>query len=303
MIQVVHQELCELSRDLKLRNEKLQKDSDQLEMLRREVHEGQSQLDQREKQIKKEVHTMIHATIRQKEKQMKQDTQEVIKKYEEVIDQLNKENKRLQTSLKDMVNTNRTLRDQNKRVLQEMDEKDKRIEEYSLQIRQLKDRLDRVKPTVAIQPTVDLDKDVFAQMKKMLNNHPKPTSTVTISVQTDIERESIPATTKTDTAVPPELIRLIHFLLSKLQQSDAEPFFFNAIVTSFESMEQACTIHVTTSPIQKQILQHTNQLLLETIYSNLASLEPIEVCKIDVATYHCQFGVRITGQTSSTEDT
>jgi hypothetical protein len=277
IIQVVHQELCELSRDLKLRNEKLQKDSEHLELLRRQVYDSQAQLDQREKQIKKEVHTMIHATIRQKEKQMKQDTQEVIKKYEEVIDQLNKENKRLQTSLKDMVNTNRTLRDQNKRVLQEMDEKDKRIDEQSLQIRQLKDRLDKVRPTVSIQPTVDLDKDVFAQMKKMLNNHSKPTSTISIGLQTDAAAETTPVKVKSDTPIPAELIRLIHFLLSKLQQSDSEPFFFNAIATSFETMEEACSIHVTTSPIHKQILQHTNQLLLEIIFANLGTLEPFEV--------------------------
>jgi predicted RNase H-like nuclease (RuvC/YqgF family) len=39
-------------------------------------------------------------------------TKELIKKYEDVVEQLNKENKRLQVSLKDMVQTNRNLRDQ-----------------------------------------------------------------------------------------------------------------------------------------------------------------------------------------------
>ena len=52
-----------------------------------------------------------------------------------MVEQLNRENKRLQVSLKEMVATNRLLRDQNKSLTNEVDVKDKRIEELNIAIK------------------------------------------------------------------------------------------------------------------------------------------------------------------------
>lgn len=135
MIQCVHQELCDLSRDLKYRNQKLQQEAKSLENMKKTIEMNKADLESREKQVKKEVHQMIQISIRQKEKQMKLDTEVIVSKYEEAIEQLNKENRRLQTSLKDMVATNRQLRDQNKKSDVDMTEKDKKIAELQSHIK------------------------------------------------------------------------------------------------------------------------------------------------------------------------
>ncbi len=62
--------------------------------------------------MRKEAQAMALAALRQKEDKIKENTSKIVAKYEDALEQLGKENKRLQTSLKDMVSTNRSLRDQ-----------------------------------------------------------------------------------------------------------------------------------------------------------------------------------------------
>lgn len=58
-------------------------------------------------------------------------------KYEQIIEQLNRENKRLQSSLKDMVGANRILRDQNKKQANEIEEKTILVDNQNIQIKQV----------------------------------------------------------------------------------------------------------------------------------------------------------------------
>ena len=81
---------------------------------------------------------MVALKMKKKEQEMKESAKEIVAKYEEALEHLGRENKRLQTSLKDMVSTNRLLRDQNKVMQTESDEKDQKIEELSIQIRQVR---------------------------------------------------------------------------------------------------------------------------------------------------------------------
>lgn len=71
MFRSVHQELCDLSNDLKLKNEKIQQDAKNLEKQRQSLQAEQSALLVQEKRLKKDVQLMVASAIKQKEKQMK----------------------------------------------------------------------------------------------------------------------------------------------------------------------------------------------------------------------------------------
>jgi predicted nucleic acid-binding Zn-ribbon protein len=68
-------------------------------------------LSQRESSFKKDLKDIIARAVASREKQTEQDTAMMIKKYEEMLNQLNRENRRLQASLKDVVAANRGLRE------------------------------------------------------------------------------------------------------------------------------------------------------------------------------------------------
>lgn len=59
----------------------------------------------------------------------------IVKKYEDMLEQLNKENKRLNSSLKGMVSTNRIARDQNKVISTELAISEEQIKQISLQLK------------------------------------------------------------------------------------------------------------------------------------------------------------------------
>lgn len=109
-----------------------------MDLLKKSLEEGQRALDNREKSIKKEAQQLVALKMKKKEQDMKEATKGVVVKYEEALEHLGRENKRLQSSLKDMVSTNRLLRDQNKILQTESDEKDQKIEDLSLQIKQVR---------------------------------------------------------------------------------------------------------------------------------------------------------------------
>lgn len=152
----------------------------------------------------------------------------------------------------------------------------------------MKDRVEKAKPTiVSLDPTGDLDDNMFAQMKKLIHNQSKSVITNSISVQTDPVSESrAPPQESTETyqqetlvssSIPPEIVRFIHYLLCLVHNVNEEPLFFNAIVSSFELLEESCVLHISTPSIFKQILQNTNQLFLQLLFTKLHSLPAFEV--------------------------
>lgn len=115
----IHKELCAVSKDLTARHEKIQEESKKMLHLKQTFQEERLLLEKRERAIKKDVQTMVALALKQKYIELEQGTKVILKKYEDALDQLAKENKRLQVSLRDMVSTNRLLRDQNKKQFQE----------------------------------------------------------------------------------------------------------------------------------------------------------------------------------------
>ena len=69
-------------------------------------------LEKRERGMKKEVQLLVATKMKKTEESLKETSKGLVIRYESALEQLSKENKRLQTSLKDMISTNRILRDQ-----------------------------------------------------------------------------------------------------------------------------------------------------------------------------------------------
>ncbi len=151
----------------------------------------------------------------------------------------------------------------------------------------MKDRVEKAKPTiVSLDPTGDLDENMFAQMKRLINNQSKSAITSSMAVQTDQVETFVPPKESTETyqqenlvasSIPPEIVRFIHYLLCLVNKVNEEPLFFNAIVSSFELLEDSCVLHISTPSIFKQILQNTNQLFLQLLFTKLHTLPAFEV--------------------------
>ncbi|KAI8929689.1 hypothetical protein BC831DRAFT_258537 [Entophlyctis helioformis] len=103
-----------------------------------------------ETRISKEVESLVALRLKQHDLGVKQDAEMIVKRYDDMVEQIGRENKRLQSSLRDLVATNRALRDQNKKMMADMDDKSQRLEETLVLLKQCKERNDRLKTTMAV---------------------------------------------------------------------------------------------------------------------------------------------------------
>ena len=104
--------------------------------MKKQLEEEKKALEKKEKSLKKDAKNLIALNTKKKEEEWKENTKGIVSKYESALEHLGRENKRLQTSLKDMVSTNRLLREQNKAIQRDSDNKDIKIEELGFQIKQ-----------------------------------------------------------------------------------------------------------------------------------------------------------------------
>ena len=78
-------------------------------------------------------------------------------KYEQQIDQLSRDNRRLQNSLKDSTATCRSLREQNKTLLASLNEREQKLDADSVNMKLLRDRNEKLRKNLiaakAIQET------------------------------------------------------------------------------------------------------------------------------------------------------
>ncbi|KAJ3257010.1 hypothetical protein HK103_004994 [Boothiomyces macroporosus] len=281
----VHKELCDLSEDLKARNEKLQKETKELNKLKETIRISQAALEQREKNLNKDLDIMVNAALKQKEKAFRSDTEKIITKYEEAIEQLNKENKRLQNALKEM----------NKRCLSEMEEKDLKLEELSANLKLAKERNERLKSHVrvgssnAAQTVENSDRDMFSQMKKLISKSNSRYEAVNSTAQTEEvtlgqhrnEYFNRNATNLPDISLNASMLSLIQYLLnlrstkSKISgEKKLQNMFIDAITGSFETLEMACRISPDTPSHKKNTLQHIEEMYLELIYDGIKTNLP-----------------------------
>ncbi|KAJ3312047.1 hypothetical protein HDV04_003434 [Boothiomyces sp. JEL0838] len=281
----VHKELCDLSEDLKARNEKLQKETKELNKLKETIRISQAALEQREKNLNRDLDIMVNAALKQKEKAFRSDTEKIITKYEEAIEQLNKENKRLQSALKEM----------NKRCLSEMEEKDLKLEELSTNLKLAKERNERLKSHVrvgssnAAQTVENSDRDMFSQMKKLISKSNSRYEAVNSTAQTEEvtlgqhrnEYFNRNATNLPDISLNASMLSLIQYLLnlrstkSKISgEKKLQNMFIDAITGSFETLEMACRISPDTPSHKKNTLQHIEEMYLELIYDGIKTNLP-----------------------------
>jgi hypothetical protein len=246
VIQTVHQELCELSKDLKNKSTKIQEESMVLSKMKTSLNSQRIELEKKEKMLNADVQQLVAASLKKREAQIKQDTEKIVLKYEDALEQLSKENKRLQTSLKDMVGTSRSLREQNKKIQAEVDQKEAKLEDLTNQLKQAKDRAERLKvitatPTTASRPENLVAQDLFAQMKKIANTQlliPKKTtfaSTQTSEDLSDIDTKIISLKNKVQSS-----LSLIQYLLCQ-NTSQGSRLFFEAINSSFDYIRKECS--------------------------------------------------------------
>ncbi|KAJ3322295.1 hypothetical protein HDV06_003189 [Boothiomyces sp. JEL0866] len=281
----VHKELCDLSDDLKARNEKLQKETKELNKLKESIRISQAALEQREKNLNRDLDMMVNAALKQKEKLFRSDTEKIITKYEDAIEQLNKESKRLQNALKDM----------NKRCLAEMEEKDQKLDELATNLKLAKERNERLKSHVrvgssnAAQTTENSEKDMFSQMKKLISksnsryeavNSTAQTEDVTLSQHRN-NYHSRNTVSLPDIPLNANMLSLIEYLLnlrstkSKISgEKKLQNMFIDAVTGSFEAIELACRISPETPSHQRNMLQHIEELYLELIYDGIKTNLP-----------------------------
>lgn len=124
---------------------------------------------------------------------------------------------------------------------------------------------------------------MFAQMKKIIDANNIRPATTSCGIQTD----SIPAldgliVKGEDTSKTQDInagnIKLIHYLMSKLVgQTGDQTLFFNAIVSSYDVLDKACTIHIASPPALKQIQKNTMEWYLGLIFTEMTKLPEFEV--------------------------
>eukprot|EP00842_Homolaphlyctis_polyrhiza_P005156 jgi/Hompol1/5641/HPOL_004592-RA len=171
-------------REMDLRSRQQQLKSTQLDLNDREssLTRREKRLAEREKLVELDVQRLVADRLKLHDSTIKQDAEVIVKKYDEMLDQLGRENKRLQTTLKELVITNRTLRDQNKKLTLLVDEKERLIDEQAIQTTLLASRNISPVPTKGprtggrvdetashtAQPTTEM----FQQMKKLIMSQP-----------------------------------------------------------------------------------------------------------------------------------
>ncbi|KAI8895393.1 hypothetical protein BC833DRAFT_601456 [Globomyces pollinis-pini] len=311
VFQTVHQELCLLSQDLKTKHAKLVRESNELKLQKQQLDELKASLELRENQLQADVKELVANSIKQKDRQRKIDTETVINKYEDVVDHLTRENKRLQNALKEMVTANRQLRDQNKKLILENDEKEKRMEEQAVTIKLSKERVDRLKQMMKSSPPIveskpEEPKDIFIQMKKLIQKNMDKKTFASISTQTQniseplelIEMDSKP-NPSTSIKSPNNLINLIHYLMShshliKNQSLSHNTNAFDTISSCYKILDTTCVIQKNTPLELKATLLGVFEMYLEIIHDMVESntLTPFEQYTLAELVYNslCAYG-------------
>ena len=119
-------ELASLARDIHLKSRLVKQQQLELASERKNIETREAELETKsiaanslqrklrlmESKVKEEVDLLVVSGIKTREEELKRDTEVLIRRYEESLEMLGKENKRVQVSLKEMVVTNRHLRDQ-----------------------------------------------------------------------------------------------------------------------------------------------------------------------------------------------
>ncbi|RKO88608.1 hypothetical protein BDK51DRAFT_40276 [Blyttiomyces helicus] len=176
-----HAELADLAKKVQTKNESLSIREKDLKLRERELLSRERRLDVAESRVLEEVEGLAEVHRKRAEdgarkmyglylhRDIRQDTEALALRYAEEMAALTKENKRLQGSVKELVRLNRGLREQctferkglpefslpppsvcqSKKTQSDLDIKTARLDEQNLQLKQARERNDRLKATFA----------------------------------------------------------------------------------------------------------------------------------------------------------
>ncbi|KAI8914180.1 hypothetical protein EDD86DRAFT_198662 [Gorgonomyces haynaldii] len=250
-LSLVQQELQDLSKALKVRNQELKEKELELQKREHKIHK-------REQKLEQELTQTVQQAVTQREQLFGQETQLLVKRYEEKLDEFAKENKRLHSSLKDLVQTNRQLRDQVKDQTADGEKKDLKIQELQLLLKNERDRNDRLKNTLMIRKPKKTEEIVYESKKWTAKTRES-------GQQTMVERFEL----------VPQIVKWIHTLLivhhtnkHKLDSTSDEMILESRIMyepalSCFDLIEHSCFSTHT------QLHLQVSELYLELLYDIL----------------------------------
>lgn len=236
----VHQELCNLSSDLKHRNEKSIKEDVRLNDLRLD-------LEKRERRMRREVERLVESVAKEREQRVLKETKEVVGKYELALEQLSKENRRVQISLKEMVQSNRILREQSKSVEEQLVKRDASIKDLIQQSqRHSKELLE-----ARVNPIDTFPAEIFNQMKKFI---------------------AVPVPRNDNTTQTTKGYDTMDVLLFMLQDTPNLSTLYTSVTTSYEYIESIHQVEI-------------KEKYLSMIYAGIGRLKPSEAHDIASLVY------------------
>ncbi|KAI9017534.1 hypothetical protein BC832DRAFT_536814 [Gaertneriomyces semiglobifer] len=123
--------------------------------------EGLLKLD--ESQVLQEVDRLVDTRVKATEASWRQETEAVVNQYEEALHTVTKENRRAQSSLKELITANKSLRDQVATLQAESNNVRRELEDKRFEAKQCHDRNQRLRKTLEAMrssvPTADVHKD------------------------------------------------------------------------------------------------------------------------------------------------
>ncbi|KAH6593243.1 hypothetical protein BASA50_007450 [Batrachochytrium salamandrivorans] len=151
LTKVLHKRASLLAkRELEIQAQELALKSKELDLATRDtaISQKEKQLQLYETRMDREVNTLVDQRVKSRDDAIQRDAHTIVRKYDDMLEQVGKENKRLQASLREMVTANRLLRDQNKQLSLGKDDAEQRLDEQTSMLKQSKERNERLRMTL-----------------------------------------------------------------------------------------------------------------------------------------------------------
>jgi hypothetical protein len=161
-------------------------------------------------------------------------------------------------------------------ISEELDNKNKKLEDQANQLKQLKERTERIKTIASIPSKEKPALDLFTQMKKQLESHTIKPQSNSISCQTDPTDFISVKEPKNESDL--NTVQLLHLVLGiALRGSAPKQKIFDSLIASFENLDHTCSSTNLMNRIHATIYLETMELYLEMIFRNMKNFSDREV--------------------------
>ncbi|KAI9344406.1 hypothetical protein BDR26DRAFT_857770 [Obelidium mucronatum] len=251
-LDVVNAELVQLSKILGDKRHELRQREARLDAQEAEINLAQERLDV-------DVQTLLCKRMRARDEYLKKEVEAIIYEADSSVATLAKENRRLVSSNKELAVANRRLRDQVKLMVEAVDERDVRELESHTQIKQLKDRIERLKKNMTDMKTSNLVIERQKPPIQVSQNHNDRVNSAYKPKQFNVASQTtLAAATKDNKSSNsnPELLDLVSVLLR----------------THFMIQHAEPTKEAHMNNIIQEVLLHNSEELVQTLSQNLSIL-------------------------------